>query len=132
MSYYSKPVFFYAYNSTAQTVGVGSLFGLDTFESCAAGPSTGEVDISHKAYLYGEIQTDVGINTNNYDTAITNNELLTHQGYQIRNNGQTGAMDDGVYAQVSSPSGIELVEYRVYTSDKSDAYQTRLYGVHLS
>lgn len=132
MSYYSKPVFFYGFNSTAQTVSKGSSFALDTYKHCSAGPSTGEINVQHKAYLYGEIQTDVSVNNNNYDIVITNNNLLLHEGYQTRNNSTIGAMDDGVYAQVSTAASMQIANYYAYSSDKSDAYQARLYGVNLS
>lgn len=132
MSYYSKPVFFYGFNSTAQTVSKGNSFALDSYKHCSAGANTGEINVQHKAYLYGELQTDISVNNNNYDIVITNNDLLLCEGFQTRNNGTIGGMDDAVYAQVSTAASIRLADYRIYTSDKSDADQTRLYGVNLS
>lgn len=138
MSFYSKPVFFYAYNNTAQTLTKGDYFALSNYENVHPTGSTGRVALEtaltsgQKAYVYGEIQTNVTTGNNNYDVRIPTNTLLLSEGFQCRNNNTVGGMDDGVYALASGEAGIIYQNnYNPYT-EKSDADQTRLYGVYSS
>ena len=132
MSFYSNPVFFYAFNNSAQTVSQGQYFTVSNYENVGAGTS-GRVDLPHKAFVYGEIQTTVSAANNNYDVRITNNTLLTCKGFQCRNNTRVGAMDDGAYALVNAvQTGIIFNQRYGSGSETSDANQTRIYGVYSS
>ena len=132
MSYFSTPPFFYAFNSSAQTVSVGNYFALSNYENVEAG-AAGRVDVPFKAYVYGEIQTTVTASNNNYAVSMGNNALLTCKGYQCRNNNTVGAMDDGAYGFIEgAETGVLFANRYLAGSETSDANQTRVYGVFTS
>jgi hypothetical protein len=136
MSFYNKPVFFYAFNNTAQTLLQGNYFALSNYENVQPTGLTGRVALETpsgatlKAYVYGEIQTNITTGSNNYDVRIPANTLLLSEGFQCRNNNTVGGMDDGVYALASGEAGILLQDTYTPTTEKTDANQTRLYGVY--
>lgn len=133
MSFYNKPVFFYAYSNVLQTASVGQYFGLTHYSNVGAGTTAGTIDIPIKGYVYGELQTNVASSNNNYDVKMPNNTLSLCEGFQCRNNNTVGGMDDGAYGQIESAETGVYFQQRFSTgSERSDADQTRIYGVYLS
>ena len=132
MSNINKSPFFHAYHSATQDVASDLLFEIDTIVNCDRADAY-QVSVN-KAYYYGEIQTDVAAANNNYEIELATNVLSQCQGFQCKNINTVGAMDDGVYGVSLGSAGILYHERypATYTNpERSDAQQTRLYGIRI-
>lgn len=121
---------FHGYHSAQQTIAVGDLFELDTLKQCHR-KSAAEVR-AFRAYYYGEVQTDVPVTNNNYEIEIQTNTLSLCQGFQCPNLGDTGRQDDGVYGVSDSSGGIKFATRYATGAERSDANQTRLFGIRVT
>lgn len=121
---------FHGYHSAQQSKTQGQLFELDTLKQCHR-ESLAEVR-AFRAYYYGEVQTDVAQVSNSYDIEIVTNTLALCQGFQSRNVGTVGIMDDGVYGVSEDSGGIKMANVFNNTAERSDANQTRLFGLRIA
>ena len=132
MSNINKSPFFHAYHTATQDVTRGNVFEIDTVVNCDRSDAY-RVSVK-KAFYYGEIQTDVAAANNNYEIELDANVLSLCQGFQCSNLNTVGTMDDGVYGVSLSTAGILYhLRYTVIQTnpERSDAHQTRLYGIRI-
>ena len=132
MSNINKSPFFHAYHSVTQDVASDLLFEIDTIVNCDRSDAY-RVSVD-KAYYYGEVQTSNQAVNNNYEIELATNILSQCQGFQCSNLNTVGAMDDGVYGVSLGSAGILYHErYQSHQTDpeRSDAQQTRLYGIRI-
>lgn len=131
MSYRSLSPFFHVYNTTQQVVAVYNYYSYDRASHVRKDPSisTGKF-VSVNAFTYGEIQADITADSR-YTIQLDSQLSLNHEGYQIRNVNDVGAMDDGAYGWGVGAQGMSLSDYYPLGSSTqtSDANQMRIWGV---
>lgn len=129
MSYRSLSPFFHVYNTAQQTVGLNVYYAYDQTSHVRKNPilSTTKFN-SINAFTYGEIQA-ILTQDGRYTIQLDSQLSLNHEGYQVKNVGNVGAMDDGAYGWGTGTQGLKLSARFSGSAQTSDANQTRIWGV---
>lgn len=129
MSYRSLSPFFHVYNTTQQSVNVNQYYAYDRASHVRKAPSLSTTKfLSVNAFTYGEIQANTTTDTR-YTIQLDSQLSLNHEGYQVANTSNVGAMDDGAYGWGENTQGMKLSDGFSGSAQLSDANQTRIWGV---
>lgn len=128
MSHKNLSTFFHVYNTTQQTINILDYYAFNQSLEVRKSPTVTNKFLSRNAYTYAEIQANTTAETR-YSIQLDSQLSLNHEGYQIKNVGDTGAMDDGAYGWGTGSQGLQYFDRAVASPSTSDANQTRIWGV---
>ena len=130
MSYRSLSPFFTVYDSVQQSINLGDYYAYDNATHVRKSPTSSTTKFtSVNAFTYGEIQA-VTTSDPRYTIELDSQLSLNHEGYQHKNLGNTGVMDDGAYGWGTGDQGMFFSDRNsAVTTSTSDADQTRIWGV---
>lgn len=129
MSYRSLSPFFHVYNTTQQSIALNQYYAYDRASHVRKNPILNTTKFnSVNAFTYGEIQANTTQDTR-YTIQLDSQLSLNHEGYQVSNVGNVGAMDDGAYGWGVGTQGMKLSDRLSGSTQTSDANQTRIWGV---
>lgn len=129
MSYRSLSPFFHVYNTTQQSRFKNEYYLYDRTSHVRKNPILNTTKFnSVNAFTYGEIQANTTQDTR-YTIELDSQLSLNHEGYQVSNVSNVGAMDDAAYGWGVGAQGMKLSDASSGSAQTSDANQTRIWGV---